>query len=303
MSLAISSSAAPELSLSSLATLCRSRGLEGIELDLVANENLETVLARIQSTDARVVSLRLPAIDEESATVFSKLSARLAIPISTPASAITSRSLSPISRRFRDEGGKLLLEMGTNLDETLSLLATIRLEEAGSSLGIAWELRPSEESLEEAGAVLFACRELLGLVRLHGGGPEQRDQDGRGLGMVLTELALSRYKGPIVLTPSRPELLPKWAKWLTSQKSAGCGTIADRDRVELDMREVEPRDRLETILSAYDGLSRGGMMLLTVDHDPSCMQYTLEAREAAGSFSFRKTEDGPSVWRAEVMKL
>jgi uncharacterized protein (DUF2249 family) len=65
---------------------------------------------------------------------------------------------------------------------------------------------------------------------------------------------------------------------------------------------VEPKDRLDTILGAYHALVPGGTMELTVDHDPSCMYYTLEATEPEGSFTFRVLEHGPEVWRAEVKR-
>lgn len=302
MGLAISTRVAPELTLPALAAACRSRGLDGLELDLVAND-LETIEPRIQGTDARLVSLRISTIEPVDALALCKLSARYGIPVSISAKALSPEALSGIANTFRGETAKLLLEAGTNLDEMLALLATIRLAKASPMVGIAWEIRPSKEDLEDASAVLFACREHLGLVRLYGGGPEQREQDGRGLGMLLTDLALSRYTGPIVLSPSREETLLRWAQWLASKKSAGCGTMAEASRIEVDVRNVEPRDRLDTILSAYDSLRRGATMRLTVDHDPSCMYYTLKAREAEGSFSFHKTEDGPEVWRAEVLKL
>jgi uncharacterized protein (DUF2249 family) len=73
-------------------------------------------------------------------------------------------------------------------------------------------------------------------------------------------------------------------------------------RVELDVREVEPRNRLDTILGAYRGLASGVTLQVTVDHDPMCMYYTLEATEPEGSFSFEVVEHGPEVWRAEVRK-
>ena len=80
------------------------------------------------------------------------------------------------------------------------------------------------------------------------------------------------------------------------------GHAASASHVELDVREVEPRDRLDTILGAYRGLSRGSMLRLTVDHDPVCMYYTLQATEPEGSFSFEIVAHGPEVWRAEVRK-
>lgn len=303
MGLALSTRAAPDLALSALATACLSRGLEGIELDLGEAESWKAGLVGIANTEAKLVSLRFSSLEPEHALELASASASLRLPVSVPADAIAIASLSPIARAFQAQGGKLLLEVGTDLDRMLTMLGAIHLADCGQALGVAWEVRPSTERLDDASAVLFACRELLGLVRLYGGGPEQREQDGRGLGTLMTDLALSRYAGPIVLCPSRSETLPRWAKWLVSTKSAGCGTAAEARRIELDMREVEPRDRLETILSAYDSLARGATMRLTVDHEPSCMQYVLQDREAEGSFSFRKTDDGPEVWRAEVTKL
>jgi uncharacterized protein (DUF2249 family) len=73
-------------------------------------------------------------------------------------------------------------------------------------------------------------------------------------------------------------------------------------RIELDMREVEPRHRFETIMGAYRMLVPGAKLHLTVDHDPMCMYYTLEATEPAHSFSFQMVEHGPEVWRAEVTR-
>jgi uncharacterized protein (DUF2249 family) len=71
----------------------------------------------------------------------------------------------------------------------------------------------------------------------------------------------------------------------------------------VDVRDVAPKDRIELVLGAYRALPRGGTLELTVDHDPCCMYYTLKAMEPEGSFAFRRLDDGPEVWRAEVDKL
>jgi uncharacterized protein (DUF2249 family) len=191
----------------------------------------------------------------------------------------------------------------TDLEAVIAVREGVRAARAGASLGMAWDVRPSSESLADGGAILFATRDILGLVRLYGGGPEQRAQEGRGVGALLTDLALSRTTRPIVLCPSGPEALPLWQQWLASKKIAGCGTKAQASVVALDVCNVEPRDRLDTILGAYRSLARGGTMRLTVDHDPSCMFYTLQATEAEGSFAFRTVDRGPEIWSAEVTKL
>jgi uncharacterized protein (DUF2249 family) len=299
MGLALTSKAVPELPLEALDAACRQRGLDGEELVLSAGDDLE----RLPSSGARILALRVEGLEVPSAPPLARLSAKMQIPVSVPADAVAPEALPAITAEFSRVGGRLLLGQGSQLDEMLALAGRIRELKAGSDLGIAWEVRPSTEGLADAGAILFAIRDLLGLVRLYGGGPEQSEQDGLGVGGLLTDLALSKYTGAIVLCPSRPEKLPRWAEWLASRKIAGCGSKTEVRSIEVDARPVEPRDRLETILGAYRSLARGGTMRLIVDHDPSCMYYMLEATEAEGSFSFRKLEDGPEVWRAEVTKL
>lgn len=73
-------------------------------------------------------------------------------------------------------------------------------------------------------------------------------------------------------------------------------------RTELDVRPVEPKDRLETILGAYEALAPGEALELTVDHDPRCMYYTLRATRGEEEFSFAYLEDGPETWRVEVTR-
>lgn len=71
---------------------------------------------------------------------------------------------------------------------------------------------------------------------------------------------------------------------------------------QLDVRPVEPKDRLDCIMVAYHGLAEGEALELTVDHDPKCMYYTLRATEGEEKFSFAYLEDGPEVWRVRVDK-
>ncbi len=74
-------------------------------------------------------------------------------------------------------------------------------------------------------------------------------------------------------------------------------------RIELDVRPVAPRDRFDRIMGAYRALVAGGSLSLTVDHDPTCMYYTLMAEQGADTFRFEYLERGPTVWRVEVRKL
>lgn len=302
MGLSLTSTAAPHLDLDARGAACLGRGLDGQELVLDAAGALEALVGKTSASQAHIVALRVETLDPTSAPAVALLAAKWQVPVSVSAQAVERADYKAIGAVFSAAGAKLHLGHGTDLVETMSLITALEHDGLTGILGLAWELRPSTQRLDDAGAVLFAAREHLGLVRLYGGGPEQHDQEGKGLGTVLTDLALSRYSGPTVLCPSSPEQLPRWEKWLESRKPTGCGSGGNAKELLLDVRKVEPKDRLETILGAYKALQKGATLKLTVDHDPSCMYYMLEATEPAGSFAFQTTDKGPETWRAEVKK-
>jgi len=70
----------------------------------------------------------------------------------------------------------------------------------------------------------------------------------------------------------------------------------------LDVQPVPPRERLETIMGAYRRLVPGEVLELVVDHEPSCMYYTLLSEEGVEAFQFIYLERGPEVWRVRVEK-
>lgn len=308
MTLALSTAAVggvPEDALGPFDEVCRGRGLDGVELVLDDAGDPGPLSERVRAAGLRVVALRrerLPATGDALRSL-AVCSARLSAPVSIPERVVDRTSLPALAALFEKERGRLLLAHGTALDVVVELASAV--SEIGSpSLGLAWDLRPSERMFER-GAVLLAAHALLGLVRFHGGGPEQNGQDGLGIGQLIMDLAASRQAVPLVLCPSSDAELPRWRSWLASRKSAGCGHAHDAREILVDVRGVEPKDRLETILSAYRALGRGATLRLTVDHDPSCMFYMLEATEPAGSFAFHSeasTEDGLEVWRAEVQR-
>lgn len=71
----------------------------------------------------------------------------------------------------------------------------------------------------------------------------------------------------------------------------------------LDIRPVPPKDRYDRIMAAYDGLTVASALELTMDHDPTCMYYTLKATRGDDAFQFDYLEKGPVVWRVRVRKL
>jgi uncharacterized protein (DUF2249 family) len=72
--------------------------------------------------------------------------------------------------------------------------------------------------------------------------------------------------------------------------------------VRLDVTQVEPKDRFERIMGAYEGLGPGQALQLTVDHDPKCMYYTLKATRGDAAFTFEYLENGPEVWTVRVAR-
>ncbi len=299
MKLSLSTAAAPSLSLDALDDAARGRGLDGLEL-VVETGDVAVLASRARAAGARIVALRAERLLDAAGAGLAWLSGELSVPASVPLAAVGD--LPALARRFADAGGTLLLGVGTDLDQVVAALDALRRAGDGACLGLAWELRPGAESLKSSSAVLLAARARLRLVRLHGGGPEQREQDGRGVGPLFVDLAISGYGGSIVLTPSRPEELPRWSDWLSSRRLAGCGSTFPSGEHELDVRDVEPRDRLATILGAFGALPRGATLKITLDHDPSCMYFALEESQPAGTFEFRKVGDGPEVWNAEVTR-
>ena len=72
--------------------------------------------------------------------------------------------------------------------------------------------------------------------------------------------------------------------------------------VALDVRPVEPKDRFERIMGAYEALGVQQTLELIVDHDPKCMYYTLRATRGDDAFAFVYLENGPETWRVRVTR-
>jgi uncharacterized protein (DUF2249 family) len=70
----------------------------------------------------------------------------------------------------------------------------------------------------------------------------------------------------------------------------------------LDVRIIELKDRFDRIMEAYDALAVEEALLLTAEHDPKCMYYTLRATRGDDAFAFEYLEDGPEKWRVRITK-
>jgi len=67
----------------------------------------------------------------------------------------------------------------------------------------------------------------------------------------------------------------------------------------LDVRELAPAQRHESIFAAYGALSAGSGFVLVNDHDPKPLRYQFEA-EHAGEHTWEALEEGPTVWRVRI---
>lgn len=68
---------------------------------------------------------------------------------------------------------------------------------------------------------------------------------------------------------------------------------------ELDVRDLAPAQRHQTIFASYEDLAPGQGFVLVNDHDPKPLRYQFEA-EHAGQFTWDSIEAGPRVWRVRI---
>lgn len=302
MKLAISRRAAPKMTVSEVSALSKERGLDGVELSDVDLADA----ALVESLKGRVVGVRVESAEALASAQTARMAASLGAPLVASAAVVTLKSLGDVARRLHAEGAELLVSFGTSMEEVAAVLEAVAAADA-PNLGVAWEVRPGVDDLTLAPGVLLATDGMLKLIRLYGGGPEVAEASSAGSGSLVTSIAMAGFPGTIVQTPSSDERLPGWEKWLTGKARYGCGTAHEKSqaakRAQLDIRTVEPKDRLTSIMGAYHALTPGKTLHVTFDHDPSCMYYTLQATEPEGSFTFKKGDDGPTVWTAEVTRL
>jgi uncharacterized protein (DUF2249 family)/iron-sulfur cluster repair protein YtfE (RIC family) len=68
---------------------------------------------------------------------------------------------------------------------------------------------------------------------------------------------------------------------------------------DLDVRDLSPARRHESIFAAYQALAPGTGFVLVNDHDPKPLRYQFEA-EHAGEFTWDYVEVGPRTWRVRI---
>lgn len=301
MRLAISSAALPGRTPAELARACGPRGLAGMEIVLGAVPSSDDARAW-RSLAAPVIALRAETPEIAGSLELPRVAGILEAPVVTR--GLSRAQLATLAPIYAEHGATLLIEHRSHLDEVRTA-ATLTETIGAGALGLAWEIRPLEDDLSRATQILIAGEPHLMHIRMHGGGPEQKLHDGRGVGDVFVQLALTRYAGAVALAPSDGAKTELWERWADGSRPAGCGSdvaAPGSGRVEIDVRPVEPKDRIPTVLGGFEQAGPGGTLHLVVDHDPDCMRHMLTATQPEGSFSFELLERGPEVWRVDVVR-
>ena len=77
--------------------------------------------------------------------------------------------------------------------------------------------------------------------------------------------------------------------------------MAETTVVDLDVRELIPRERHATIFARFDALAPGKTLRLINDHEPKPLYYQLMA-ERSGLFDWEPEQQGPEVWVIRIRK-
>lgn len=228
MQLSLSSAAAPDLPLADLREVCQRRGLAALEL-VFGDACLPAAVDERLALEARNAGQRgsagiaAVAVPERVAVTgrILDLAAWLEVPLVVRA----PREADALERlcRYTGEGGRILLLHGSDPAAAAELRALAETLPAGTA-ALAWEVDPAGADPARVPEILSACGPALQYVRLLGGGPEAAAQSGLGVGALMARLALARFAGPLVLTPSTPRYHYAWRAWLGRTGGWGCGS-------------------------------------------------------------------------------
>ena len=71
--------------------------------------------------------------------------------------------------------------------------------------------------------------------------------------------------------------------------------------ITLDVRSLAPRERHPRIFSTFQTMPIGSSLILVNDHDPRPLYYQFAA-EHPGTFEWNYLDQGPDVWRVDILK-
>lgn len=241
MRLALSTAAAPELSLAELLDACERRGLAALELvagdghgigpELDYREVTEFA-AEAEARGIGIAAFRSRGLWEAAAPETVRLAVGLDAPVIVALDPAEDDATAVIyaARRYALIGATLLVEHGSRLAEVEALLR-LRTEVPDGSLGLAWEADPTGGELDGAApGIIAAAGPLLHHVRLRGGGPEAAQHEGMGIGALMGRLTLGHFAGTLAIAPSTPRYRYAWSAWLGRGRGGwGCGSKQSDD--------------------------------------------------------------------------
>ena len=71
--------------------------------------------------------------------------------------------------------------------------------------------------------------------------------------------------------------------------------------IQLDVRQIPPREKHPTIFRTFDTLTSGQSLVLLNDHDPKPLRYQLLA-ERPESFDWEYEAEGPELWKVRISR-
>ena len=71
--------------------------------------------------------------------------------------------------------------------------------------------------------------------------------------------------------------------------------------IQLDVREIPPREKHPTIFRTFDTLASGQSLVLLNDHDPRPLRYQLAA-ERPDTFEWDYEAEGPELWKVRISR-
>jgi uncharacterized protein (DUF2249 family) len=71
--------------------------------------------------------------------------------------------------------------------------------------------------------------------------------------------------------------------------------------IELDVRDIPPREKHPTIFRTFDTLASGQSLVILNDHDPKPLRYQFAA-ERPDSFDWEYEAQGPELWKVRISR-
>jgi hypothetical protein len=246
MRLGLSSAAAPGIALPKLLEACRARGITQLEvvLDATSEDGPSPAAFERERLDGpawdgvRLAGLALHSWHPDCGEQVVRLASALEAPLLVEVADLLPGEVDVLLRRSVAAKVRVLLVHGTNPRAALRLRRLVSRLPRGAA-GLAWQIDPAIDDPLDVPAVLVAAGTDLDYVRLRGGGPETVRQTGLGIGAVMARLALVRYAGPLVMTPSASRHQRAWRDWVNGRGGSGCGSKkSDPALVQLQLTVV-----------------------------------------------------------------